>query len=332
MEAFEADFAKIHASKHCIAVNSGTSALHATLMALNIGIGDEVLVPVNTFFATAEAVSLTGAVPVFVDCEPYYYNIDTALLAEKLSAKTKAVIGVHLYGQAADLRGLEHFTRQHNLLLIEDCAHAHLATYFQEPVGTAGVASCFSFFPGKNLGAYGEGGAILTQSDELALELRKIREHGAIKKYHHERIGHNYRMEGIQGAILNVKMKYIVEWTEKRRGIAMQYIHLLQGCRQVVVPQTAADNRHVFHLFVIQCEKRDELQAYLEAKGIETGLHYPIPLHLQKAYAFLAYKVGDFPVAEALSSRILSLPMYEQLKKEEVNYVADCIRNFYQAG
>lgn len=330
VESFENNFALKHQAKYCVAVNSGTSALHATLLALNIGPGDEVLVPVNTFFATAEAVSLTGATPVFVDIETDYYCIDTAQLINKLSERTKAIIAVHLYGQAANLAELTKFTKKHGLYLIEDCAHAHLATYNQQAVGTFGIAACFSFFPGKNLGAYGEGGAILTFDSHLAVELQKIRSHGALQKYHHERIGHNYRMEGIQGAILNVKLKYISTWTAKRRQNAALYDRLLKDCPSVMLPQRSPMNEHVYHLYVIRCQDRDNLKVFLEEKGIETGLHYPIPLHLQKAYAFLDDKIGDFPVAEKLAGEILSLPISEQSTEEEIHYVAQHIKEFYE--
>lgn len=329
VSAFEAAFAQCHQTTHCIAVNSGTSALHATLMALEIGFGDEVLVPVNTFFATAEAVSLTGATPVFVDCNAEDYGIDPKHLARHVTARTKALIVVHMYGQAVQLAASKAFSEQHGLHLIEDCAHAHLATYDHIPVGTFGIASCFSFFPGKNLGAYGEGGAILTSDERLAEELIKIRQHGAIQKYHHDRIGHNYRMEGIQAAILNVKLRYIMQWTAIRQERAALYHKLLRDCLQLTLPQTADTNQHVYHLFVILCQDRDTLRSFLGKKGIETGLHYPIPLHLQKAYASLGYQIGDFPVAERLSKEMLSLPISEQLSEEEVRYIANCIQEFY---
>lgn len=327
--AFEHAFAERHKAEHCVAVNSGTSALHATLMALNIGFGDEVLVPVNTFFATAEAVSLTGASPVFVDCNVDDYGIDTAQLEKHRTARTKALIVVHMYGQAAQIAALQAFAKKHGLYLIEDCAHAHFATYNAVPVGTFGVASCFSFFPGKNLGSYGEGGAILTQDAGLADELTKIRQHGSLQKYHHERIGHHYRMEGIQAAILNVKLRYIERWTATRQRRAELYSQLLATCPGIILPKTAVTNQHVYHLFVIRCQNRDRLKSYLEKKGIETGLHYPVPLHLQKAYASLRYEPGSFPMAEQLSEEILSLPMSEQLTEDEVRYVSDCIKAFY---
>lgn len=327
--AFERAFAQRHGAEHCIAVNSGTSALHATLMALNIGVGDEVLVPVNTFFATAEAVSLTGAKPVFVDCNVDDYGIDPGQLERHRTARTKALIIVHMYGQAAQIMALKAFAEKHDLYLIEDCAHGHLATYNGVPVGTFGTASCFSFFPGKNLGAYGEGGAILTQHPELATELAKIRQHGALNKYYHERIGHNYRMEGLQAAILNVKLRYIEQWTAKRQQRAALYSQLLESCSEVVLPKIAATNQHVYHLFVIRCRNRDKLREYLTHKGVETGLHYPLPLHLQKAYAGLGYQSGSFPTAEQLSGEILSLPISEQLSEDEAKYVSKCIKAFY---
>ncbi len=329
VSAFEHMFAQLHQTKHCIAVNSGTAALHASLMALNITAGDEVLVPANTFFATAEAVSLTGATPVFVDCNADDYGMDPTHLEGALTARTKALIAVHMYGQAAQLDALKVFSEKHGLYLVEDCAHAHLATYKTIPVGSHGITACFSFFPGKNLGAYGEGGAILTNDDGLAHELAKIRQHGAIEKYHHERIGHNYRMESIQAAILNVKMRYMEQWTAIRQQRAVLYKELLSDCPQVILPHIADTNQHVYHLFVIRCLERNGLKGYLQEKGIETGLHYPIPLHLQKAYASLGYNRGSFPVAEQLSKEILSLPISEQITVEEVRYVSARIKAFY---
>lgn len=329
VSTFENSFAQRHRAAHCIAVNSGTSALHATLMALNVGPGDEVIVPVNTFFATAEAVSLTGARPVFADCNADDYGIDPSHLKKHITFRTKALIVVHMYGQAAQISALKEFSDQHGLQLIEDCAHAHIATYNNVPVGTFGIASCFSFFPGKNLGAYGEGGAILTNDEGLATELTKIRQHGAIEKYHHERIGHNYRMEGIQAAILNVKFPYIKQWTVIRQERAALYCTLLKDCKEIILPKTADTNEHVYHLFVIRCQNRNKLRSYLENKGIETGLHYPIPLHLQKAYSFMGYNPGSFPVAEQLAEEILSLPISEQISYEEVRYVSVCIKAFY---
>lgn len=328
VDEFEEAFAKAHKAKYCVAMNSGTAALHATLMALDIGRGHEVIVPANTFFATPEAVSLAGATPVFVDCEGVYYNIDPEKIEAAITGKTKAIFAVHLYGQPAQLRALKEIADKHGLILLEDCAQAHLAEYNQHPVGTFGVAGCFSFYPGKNLGAYGEGGAVITNDEELAYKLRLIRSHGAENKYYHEVIGHNYRMEGMQGAILNVKLKYLDEWTALRRKNASLYHKLLKDLPGIVLPTEMQGVKHVYHLFVVRVAARQDLMEFLESKGVYTGIHYPVPCHLQNAYDFLGYEKGSKPVTEQYASQILSLPMSEQLKEIEIRYVCEKIEEF----
>lgn len=331
VENFEQKFAEAHQVKHCIAVNNGTSALHALLFALGIGPGDEVIVPVNTFFATPQAVSLCGAIPVFVDCTDTSYNIDPSKVTERIRPQTKAVFAVHLYGQPAALRELKEICDRHNLLLLEDCAQAHLAEFEGQPIGAYGKAGCFSFYPGKNLGAFGEGGAIITNDDALAAALCKIRNHGSTKKYYHDQIGHNYRMAGLQGAILDVKMDHISNWTDIRRERARRYGEQLDGISQLITPAADPDKKHVYHLYVVRAERRNDLQEFLMNKNVYTGLHYPVPCHLQGAYKNLKYQEGDFPIAEKLSGEILSLPMSDQLTEEEVDYVCECIREFYKA-
>ena len=326
---FEQSFAKLHNVPFCVGVNNGTSALHIVLMALNIGHGDEVIVPANTFFATAEAVSLAGATPVFVDCEDTFYNIDTTQLKQAITSKTKAVMGVHLYGQPANLHTLKTFCDTHQLHLIEDCAQAHLATYQKTPVGNTGIAGCFSFYPGKNLGAYGDAGAVITHDEKLYNKLLALRDHGSHKKYHHDYVGHNYRMSGFQGAVLNVKAQYIRDWTQQRIHHAQHYDDMLQGIHDIVLPQRMTDAQHVFHLYAIQAPHREDLIAYLNKQGIQTGIHYPIPCHLQKAYQHLGYSKGDFPVTEYLANRILSLPMYPELNEQAIATVCQHIRTFY---
>jgi dTDP-4-amino-4,6-dideoxygalactose transaminase len=329
VKAFEENFARAHNTKYCVGVSSGTAALHAVLMALEIKAGDEVIVPANTFFATPEAVSLAGATPVFVDCEPRYYNIDADAIEAAVTEKTKMIIPVHLYGQPAQMDKIVAIARKHNLLVVEDCAQAHIAVLNGKSVGTFGVCGCFSFYPGKNLGAYGEGGAIVTDDEELCRKLRMIRDHGSERKYYHELIGHNYRLEGFQGAILDVKLKYLDQWTKTRRVNAGSYRRLLGDCAEVILPEEMPGACHVYHLFVIRTKKRDALQKYLTNHEIYTGIHYPIPCHLQKAYAFLSYGAGDMPKTEEYADDILSLPMSEQLSEPEIGYVCSKIKEFF---
>ncbi|MBN2031440.1 DegT/DnrJ/EryC1/StrS family aminotransferase [bacterium] len=330
VKEFEQNFAAIHHAKYCIAVNSGTAALHATLMVLNIQSGDEVIVPANTFFATPEAVSLCGATPVFLDCDPMDYNIDVHKIESAINKNTKAIIPVHLYGQPARMDDILSVAKKHNLMVIEDCAQAHLAQYKDHFVGTLGLCGCFSFYPGKNLGAYGEGGAILTNDEMLFQNLLKFRNHGTSQKYHHEFTGHNYRMTGIQGAILNVKLKYLNTWTDQRRKNASLYRQLLSDCHGIVLPNENANSKHVYHLFVIRTKQRDALMKYLREHKIITGLHYPIPCHLQKAYQFLSKQQKICPVSERYAKEILSLPMSEQLQIKEIEYVIETIKEFYR--
>lgn len=329
---FEKEFANMHDVRYCLATSSGTDSLHLALMALGVGRGDEVLVPVNTFFASAEAVSLTGATPVFVDCEPDYYNIDITRIEASITERTKGIIAVHLYGQPADLDPILAIAGKYNLWVIEDAAQAHCAEYKDRRVGSMGQIGCFSFYPGKNLGAYGEAGAVTTNDDELYEKMRKIRDHGSSKKYRHELIGHNYRMEGIQGAVLSVKLRYIEQWTEQRRVNAALYSRLLADIPGIITPKEMKSVRHVYHLYVVQVPHREKLQDFLNKRGISTGLHYPVPLHLQPAYQSLGYRKGDFPVAELQMDKILSLPMYPELDSSQIHYVVDNIKRFLQEG
>jgi len=328
VEEFENAFASAHDSKYCVGVNSGTAALHIVLMALNIKPGDEIIVPANTFIATPAAVSLTGATPVFVDCEPDYFNIDPEKIESKITSKTKAIIPVHLYGQAAQMNIIKKIADKHKLFVIEDCAQAHLAEFNDQKVGNFGVAGCFSFYPGKNLGAYGEGGAVVTNDKKLYDKMMALRSHGAHKKYYHDLLGHNYRLEGMQGAILKIKLNHLANWTKKRKNNATQYRKLLNGL-PIGLPAENDDSCHVYHLFVIRTKQRHKLQKFLTEHGIETGIHYPIPCHLQKAYRFLQYPVNSFPVAEEASKEILSLPMHEQLSHQQIEFVCLKIKKFF---
>ncbi len=329
VEDFERRFAEAHGVKHCVAVGTGTDALHLVLWAEDIGPGDEVITVAHTFIATAEAISLTGATPVFVDIDPATYTMDPSLLEKAITKRTKAIIPVHLYGQPAAMDAIMAIANKHGLLVLEDACQAHLAQYDNRFVGQYGVAAAFSFYPGKNLGAYGEAGGITTNDAELATKLRMLRDHGSIKKYHHTRWGHNYRMDGIQGAVLGVKLGYLDQWTEARRAHARMYAQKLQGVGDLILPAESPRARHVYHLYVVQTRFRDALQTHLTAKGVSTGLHYPIPLHLQEAYKSLGYANGRFPVTEQAALHGLSLPMFAELTADQMNQVVDSIKEFF---
>jgi len=324
VEAFEQAFAEYVGARFCLGLNSGTAALHLALLAGGIGAGDEVIVPANSFFATAEAVSLVGATPVFVDADPMSYTIDIAKIEKAITGRTRAIIPVHLYGQSADLDPIFEIARRRNLLVVEDAAQAHGAQYKGRRVGALGDVGCFSFYPGKNLGAYGEGGAVVTNDERLAHRVRLLRDHGSEKKYRHEIVGYNFRLEGIQGAVLNVKLRHLDRWNELRRQHAARYTELLKGTN-LTLPLEMDYARHVYHVYVIQTEARDDLQRKLADAGIQTGIHYPIPIHLQPAYSSLGHKQGDFPESERQSNRVLSLPMFAELTDEQIHTVADAI-------
>jgi dTDP-4-amino-4,6-dideoxygalactose transaminase len=331
VEAFERAFAEYVGARECVGVSNGTAAIQLALQACGVGPGHEVIVPANTFFATAEAVSTAGATPVFVDCDPATRNVDPAALARAVTERTRAVIPVHLYGRPADLDAVFEVARRHDLLVIEDAAQAHGALYRGRRVGGLGLAGCFSFYPGKNLGAYGEGGAVVTDDPGVARRLRMLRDHGSEQKYRHEFVGYNARLEGIQGAVLNVKLKHLDRWNGLRRAHAARYrerLGPLEASGALTLPRDPADAEHVYHLFVVESGARDALQRYLAGAGVQTGIHYPVPVHLQPAYAALGHREGDFPAAEALARRALSLPMYAELTERQVAYVADAVSDF----
>jgi dTDP-4-amino-4,6-dideoxygalactose transaminase len=336
---FENEFAKAHNVKNCIGTSSGTDANHLALWALDIKPGDEIIIPANTFIATAWGATLCNATPVFVDCHPASYNIDPDKIESAITPKTKAIVAVHLYGQPADMSALQKIANEKNVFLVEDAAQAHLAEYKGNRIGGLSEVASFSFYPGKNLGAYGEGGAVVTNNDELSKKIIKLREHGQSEKYHHDSFGHNYRMEGIQGAVLGVKLKYLAGWTDERRKVAAKYNEFLGKIEHISVPVELPYSKHVYHLYVIRVngknlEKREEtrnkLQSFLTENEIATGLHYPVPLHLQKCFTHLGYKKGDFPVTEDLAQTGLSLPMFPELKDEQIEYVASKIKEFFQ--
>jgi len=325
---FEEDFAKAIGPKFCVGVGNGTDALFAALKCLGIGPGHEVVVPVNSFIATAEAVTMAGAHIVFVDVNPEDHLIDVNALSENVSEKTKAVIPVHLYGQAADMDQVNVQAEKHGLIVIEDAAQAHLAEYKGRKVGNFGKAACYSFYPGKNLGAYGDGGAVLTNDYELAERASMFTNHGRSEKYNHEFEGVNSRLDALQAVILSVKLKYLENWTTARREKAEIYSRCL-SIPEIKLPLEDEKNKHVYHLFVIRCKERDALRAYLDENGISTGIHYPIPLHLLKAYEYMGSKKGDFPVAEQLASEILSLPLYPEITEDQIVYISDNIKSYY---
>jgi len=332
---FETAFAKEHEVKHCLGVSSGTDGNHLALWALGIQPGDEIIIPADTFIATAWGATLCGAKPVFVDCEADSYNIDPTKVEAAITKKTKAIVAVHLYGQPADLDPLREIVNKYKIFLVEDCAQAHFAEYKGKRVGGLSDAASFSFYPGKNLGAYGEGGAVTTNNDEVAKKVRMLRDHGAVQKYYHEMLGHNYRMEGIQGAVLGVKLKHLDKWTEGRRRAAKKYYELLKDFSFITLPKEMSYAKHVYHLFVIQVNTdgskgRDDLAKYLNDSGVSTGLHYPIPLHLQPCFKDLGYVKGKFPVTEKLADCGLSLPMYPELSDDQIHYVYETIKDFFK--
>lgn len=330
VEKFESDFAEFCGVKYCIGVGNGTDAIFIALKMLGIGSGDEVITAANSFIATSEAVSLTGAKVVFCDVSEDTRNIDHDLIEDKITDKTRAIVPVHLYGQPADMDRIVEIAKKNNLYIVEDCAQAHGARYKGRRVGTFGEVGCFSFYPGKNFGAYGDGGAIVTDNEELGEKIRMYANHGRSKKYDHKFEGVNSRLDGIQAAILNVKLKYLKEWSVKRNNNAKIYNIKLKGIEDVITPRIPTDRgEHVFHLYVIRTRERDELREHLSKNGISTGIHYPIALPNLMAYKYLKYAPDDFPISSKLQNEILSLPMYPELTEKEIDYVVYKIREFY---
>ncbi len=325
---FERDFAAFCGAQHCVALNSGTSALHLALRLLGVGPDDEVITTPYTFAATSWAISYVGATPVFVDIEEATFNLDVRLIEKAITPCTKAILPVHLYGHPCDLDALLAIANKYKIPVVEDAAQAHGATYHGKVVGTFGAISCFSFYPAKNLGAFGEGGALVTNNAEFAARARALREHGSTVRYYHDEIGYNYRMEGIQGAVLGVKLKYLAQWTEARRRIARRYQELLAGT-PLQLPREADDAQSAWHLYVVRHPRRDDLKKHLEANGVGTAVHYPLPLHLQQCYASLGHDAGDFPVAEKAGREVLCLPMYPELTEAQLERVASVIRDFF---
>lgn len=325
---FETSFAAYCHVDHCVGVNSGTSALLLAMRGLEIGAGDEVITAANTFIATVSAIALSGAKPVLVDVDPVSRNIDPERIEAVVTPRTKAIVPVHLYGRTADMDPILDIAKRHDLYVVEDAAQAHGAEYKGRRAGSMGVAAGFSFYPGKNLGAYGEAGAITTNNAALAARLRQLRDHGSREKYYHDMLGYNARMEGIQGAVLNVKLRHLDDWNRQRNRVAKSYDRALADV-PVTRPSFHDDCVQVFHIYAIETDRRDELQATLREQGIPTIIHYPIPVHRQKAFATLGYKPGEFPVTERLCKEVLSLPMYPEFTDEQVGVVAEAIRRFF---
>ncbi len=328
VSGLETEFAQFTDSKFCIGVGSGTDALRFSLMAAEIGDSDEVITVPNTFIATTEAISQVNAMPVFVEINPDTYNIDISKIEEKITDKTKAIVPVHLYGQCVDMDPILEIAKKHNLVVIEDACQAHGALYKTKKAGSLGTAGCFSFYPGKNLGAFGEGGAVVTQNEEIADKIRMIRDHGQAQKYFHDMEGYNGRLDAIQAGVLRIKLKRLKDWNQGRRKNAKAYNELLSSTNGVKIPLEPDFSQAVYHLYVILVDDRDGLQKFLADKGIASGLHYPMPLHLQKAYVHLGHKEGDFPVTENVAKRLLSLPMFPELTREQIEYICDSIKEF----
>ncbi len=325
---FEQDFAKFCGAEHCVAFNSGTSALHIAMLLLGVGPGDEVITTPFTFVATSWAISYVGATPVYVDIDDATFNLDPKLIEKAITPKTKVVMPVHLYGQPFNVEAILEICRKHKLPLVEDSAQSHGAKFNGKVVGTFGEISCFSFYPGKNLGAAGEGGALVTNNAAFAKRARALREHGSTVRYYHDEVGYNYRMEGIQGAVLGVKLPHLQKWTDARRRVAHRYHELLKGT-PLQLPLEASFAESAYHLYVVRHPRRDELKAYLDANGVGCALHYPLPLHLQKCYANLGYKNGDFPFAEKAGRECLSLPIYPELTDAQIDRVAAAVKDFF---
>jgi dTDP-4-amino-4,6-dideoxygalactose transaminase len=324
--AFESEFAHYVGADQGIAVNTGTSALHLALLAAGVGPGDEVITVPFTFVATVAAIGYTGARPVFVDIDPKSLTLDVAQLEAAITPRTKAVVPVHLYGQSADMDPLLAIARKHGLIVIEDACQAHGAEYKGRRVGSLGDFGCFSFYPGKNLGACGEGGIVVTSNPKYAETMRMLRDWGQSKKYHHVLRGYNYRMEGLQGAILRVKLRHLDAWTDSRRSRAAEYNRFLRES-EVERPQEMPYARHVYHIYAVRTSDRVELQRTLQSYGVQTGIHYPIPVHLQEAWRDLGYVVGDFPHSERAANEVLSLPMYPELSNIQIEFVSAAVHH-----
>lgn len=330
VESFEQKFAKFQDAKYAAGVASGLSALEIGMRALGIGEGDEVITPVNSFIASSSAISFTGAKPILVDCEENSFNISPEEIEKKITKRTKAIMPVHLYGRPADMDQILRIAKKYNLMVVEDACQAHGASYKGKKVGSIGIFGAFSFYPGKNLGAYGDGGILTTNDEQLIKTVSSMRNYGQTKRYHHRYLAWNSRLDTIQAAVLLVKLKYLESWSKARLNAARLYNKLLKDT-PVITPRIPEDSIHVFHLYVIRTPKRDLLSDYLNKEGIATGLHYPVPIHLQEAYKQLGHRKEDFPVSEKLSGEILSLPMFPELKEPQIEYISKTIKKFFKS-
>lgn len=324
---FEKNFAAFCNAQYCVGIDSGTAALHLALLILGVQAGDEVITTTHTFIATAEVISLIGAKPVFVDIDPRTYNIDPNKIEQAITPRTKVIMPVHLYGQPAEMDAILDIARKHNVRVIEDAAQAHGAEYRGRRAGTMGDIACFSFYPGKNLGAYGDAGAFVTNNAEFAERARMLRDHGRRDKYLHQIVGYGYRLDALQAAILGAKLLYLDAWNARRREIADYYTELFTNT-DITTPYVPPHINPVYHIYCIRHKNRDGLQKHLKERGIETGIHYPVPLHLQPVYENLGYKRGDFPQTEQAASEILSLPMYPELTNDQVQFIVNAVREF----
>lgn len=325
VESFEQEFSRFCGTKFGVGVGSGTEALHLSLLACGVKPGDEVITVANTAVPTVAAISFANAIPVFVDIDQESHNINPSKIEEKISEKTKVILPVHLYGQPADVDPILEVADQYKLKVVEDACHAHGAEYKGRKVGTFGNMGCFSFYPSKNLNAYGDGGVIVTNDEEIAIRLKMLRNYGEQRRYYNPIKGFNSRLDEIQASILRVKLKYLNKWNEKRREIAQLYNTFL---KTVIKPKEMDYAKHVYHLYVIRSKKRDQLQVYLREKGIGTLIHYPIPIHLQGAYRELGLKEGSLPITEKYASEILSLPIFPELTNEEIEYISTSVNSF----
>ena len=330
VKSFEREFASFCGAKYAIGVSSGTSALHLALKAVGVVPGDEVITVPHTFIATAEAIVHCGATPVFVDVEENTFTMDPEKLEGVINSKTKAILPVHLYGQCADMGAILDIAARYNIPVVEDAAQSHGATFNDRKAGTMGEAACFSFYPGKNLGAFGDAGAVTTNDPKVAEKVGRSRDHGRKEKYIHLEVGYGERLDALQAAILRVKLRNLGSWNNQRRNLAKQYDRLLADISEVTLPVVREDSEHVFHLYVIRVAQRDELLNHLRQQGIMAGVHYPVPLHLQPAFEYLGYRRGDFPATEHLANSVLSLPLYPELSETGINRVVEAIRSFYR--
>lgn len=329
--AFEKSFAEFCQTPHAVGVGNGTDALWLALLACGVGPGDEVITSPATFMATAEAITYCGAKPVFVDIDPQTYTLDPALIEAAITPRTRAIIPVHLHGQTADMDPIMEIARARKLFVIEDACQAHGAEYKGRRAGSIGDAGCFSFYPGKNLGAFGEAGAVVTHNAELAQKMMTLREHGQSRKYYHSMVGWNARMDGIQAAVLSIKLRHLAHSNGLRRQHAALYNRLLQDLEAVILPTEAAHGSHVYHIYALRVQDRDELMRQLGEAGIGTGIHYPVPVHLQEAYRDLGYRAGDLPVSERVSQELISLPMFPELTDGQIQTVVDRVRQSLSA-